>query len=391
MIAAGLLLGSGLGEALARIAGVEFHPHLRNRVYFAEPDPLLGWRNRPGASGPYGGNEFRTRVTIDGHGQRGSRPHRPDRAAGSWRVALLGDSQAWGDGVGDDETFAALLEDRAGRAGLEVLNFACPGYGSDQELLVLGRDVPPWSPDVVVVAVYVGNDPADNLSRGTYQYPKPFFEVGPDGGLELRGVPVPTHRWLTAATEAYRALMRRSALLNAIAETTNGTAPDPAAKLPARPTVYSSIYEREPGDRARRGLPMTVRLIAEIVRRARDSGARPIVLLLPELWQVDIAIRPAWRADLRARGIDWQRPQRFLRRGLAGLRVEIVDALPALARASRRSPDGGPHTFRRQWRHLDPNGHRVVARVLGARLGLAAIAPPRPTTAAPATGGLNRR
>ena len=67
LIAFGVLVGALAGEAVARLVGFEFRPHMRNRVYFAEPDALLGWRNRPGLAGPYGGE-----AVVDGlvHGER---------------------------------------------------------------------------------------------------------------------------------------------------------------------------------------------------------------------------------------------------------------------------------------------------------------------------------
>src|SRR5262249_5185000 len=104
----GIALGAGGAELGLRAAGFRFRPHMRNRGYFAEPDPLPGWRNRPSTAGPYGGDEFLTNVAINAAGQRG-RLVPLARTPGVERVAILGDSQAWGDGVGEDETFAALL------------------------------------------------------------------------------------------------------------------------------------------------------------------------------------------------------------------------------------------------------------------------------------------
>lgn len=367
----GLVLGIVAGEIVARAIGFRFHPHMRNRVHFAEPDPLLGWRNRAGASGPYGGNEFETRVTINDAGQRGP-SHPLERTAGTSRIAILGDSQAWGDGVGDDETFAALL-DRAAGGRVEVLDFACPGYGTDQELLLFDREVVRWRPDVVVVAVFVGNDPKDNLADGTWQYPKPRFEVSPSGELVLRGTPIEPRPLVQAGIAVYRSAMRRSALLNAIAEATNGTAPPPGHRLPEFPTVYNAMYAPVPDAKARRGLDVTGRLLRELVAHVRAAGAKPIVVLLPELWQVDVAVRPRWRADLAARRARWRRPQQVLLRSLRAEGVETIDLLPALSRAARESPEGGPHVFLRQWRHLDRRGHAVVARRLGATLGIPAL------------------
>ena len=44
LVVFGILLGLLLGEVIAYAMGFAFRPHLRNRVYFAEPDPWLGWR-----------------------------------------------------------------------------------------------------------------------------------------------------------------------------------------------------------------------------------------------------------------------------------------------------------------------------------------------------------
>ncbi len=368
LVIGGLAAGIAAGEIGARAVGFRFHPHMRNRVHFAEPDPVLGWKNLAGASGAYGGNEFETRVAINEAGQRGP-SHPLERTPGVARVAILGDSQAWGDGVGDDETFAALL-DRAARGRVEVLDFACPGYGTDQELLLFDREVVRWRPDVVVIAVFVGNDPKDNLSDGTWQYPKPRFDVTASGELVLRGTPIEPRPLVQAGIAVYREAMRWSALLNAIAEATNGTAPPPGHRLPGHPTVYNSVYAPEPDAKSTRALAVTERLLLELVAHVRASGARPLVMLIPELWQVDVAVRPQWRSELAERRADWRRPQRVLRRALREDGVETIDLLPTLARAARESPDGGPHVFLRQWRHLDRRGHEVVARRLGASLGI---------------------
>jgi lysophospholipase L1-like esterase len=370
----GLVVGVGVGEIAMRGAGGRFRPHLRNRVYFAEPDPLLGWRNRPGLAGPYGGEDFLTWVTINPAGQRG--PFHPvERIEGKRRIAILGDSQAWGDGVGDDEVFAARLDG----GGVEVLNFAALGYGTDQQLLLLEETVAAYRPDVLVVATFVGNDLADNLSRGTYQYPKPYFELERNGTLRLEGSPVHHARWLHGLVEVHRFLMRHSALLNAIASAGGDPTP-PSEQDSEQFRLWDTIYEREPTAEDRRGLRVTVRLLQEIARRARALGAEPVVLMLPESWQVGVAQRPIWRARLRALGADWRRPQRVLGHALAAEGVLVIDALPFLARATRgRQGPGARPTYYPHTRHLNPHGHAVVAELLERRLRLRPLRSPART------------
>ncbi len=367
LVLAGILLGVLAGEVMARLVGFRFRPHMRNRVYFAQPDPLLGWRNRPRLAGPYGGDEFLTWVTINEAGQRG--PWHPlQRVPGKRRIAVLGDSQTWGDGVGDDETFVALLDG----GDTEVLSFSCPGWGTDQELLALDNDAARYAPDVMLVAFFAGNDLLDNLSRGTFQYPKPYFTLERSGALLLRGVPVPYSPAMHALIEVYRAAMRYSAFLNAIAEISRKdwtfTAPRKAhaATVDVPHSHYTADYTAKDVLR----FALTARLLHEAARHARAIGARPVVLLLPELWQVEVYNDRAWRRRLREVGVEFRRPQRILRDALEADGVEVIDALPALARASRGGWETGRHTYYREWRHLNARGHAVLAELLAARLGI---------------------
>jgi lysophospholipase L1-like esterase len=364
LIAFGIVLGTLGGEALARLVGFEFRPHMRNRVYFAEPHPLLGWHNRPGLAGTYGGDEFTTFVTINSDGQRGP-SHPAARVPGKRRIAVLGDSQTWGDGVADDETFVARLDG----GDTEMLSFATPGWGTDQQILVLDAEAARWSPDVVVLALFIGNDLNDNTSRGTFQYPKPWFTVGADDTLELHGVPVPYSRTLHVAIEVYRALMRHSALLNAIAELSRRDWTPSSGGGDANGSYVNPLFAARLSEENRARFALTARLLREFVVRTRAIGAEPVVLILPDVGQVEAFADPARRAALRRAGADFQRPQRVFSALLAEQGVQVIDALPALGRATRtRLAGGGPHTFYPEWRHLTALGHAVIADLLAARL-----------------------
>ncbi|MBM4265287.1 MAG: hypothetical protein FJ144_01525 [Deltaproteobacteria bacterium] len=364
LVVSGILLGIALGEVAARLVGFEYRPHMRNRVYFAEPDPVRGWRNRSGVSGPYGGDEFLTWVTLNEAGQRG-RLHPIERTPGHDRIAILGDSQAWGDGVADDEVFAALLQ----RDDREVLNFSVIGYGNDQQLLTLESEVAPYRPDVVVIAAYLGNDLQDDVTLGTWQFRKPRYRLDDDGSLHLEGVPVEHSELLAFGVSVYRAAMRYSALLNAFAESAVDLRPlKPGGRRGwhVRKRPMRSIYT-VPTEGDRLAVRLMVRLLVEAGARAREMGAVPVVLILPEHWQVEAAADPEWRAELRALGIDWRRPQKRLRRELEAAGLVVVDALQPLARVSRERP-GRDSTFYPRWKHLTTVGHRVIADLLEPRV-----------------------
>jgi len=92
-----------------------------------------------------------TRITYKGAAfsvnQWGLRDREYGRArpAGAYRVAVTGASTVMGSGVGDDETFEALLEDRlagirpAGEPAAELLNFAVESYNIPAQLAMIDR------------------------------------------------------------------------------------------------------------------------------------------------------------------------------------------------------------------------------------------------------------
>ena len=148
-------------------------------------DPLLGWRNIP----RWHATTFGQPLTINSKGLRG--PERTfAKPAGTRRVLVLGDSYAWGYSVGDDAVFSAVLEKmlRGGMEKWEVINTGVSGWGTDQEYLFLKQEGLRYSPDVVVLAFFLLNDPQNNSASRQYGLDKPLFL---NRNLELVNVPVP--------------------------------------------------------------------------------------------------------------------------------------------------------------------------------------------------------
>ena len=145
-------------------------------------DSSLGWRNIPDWEATTNGNK----LTINSLGFRGQEYAR-EKPVGVKRIMVLGDSFAWGYGVADNETFSAKLDKQLGN-NFEVLNAGVSGWGNDQQYLFFRDDGKSFSPDIVVVAFFLINDPRNNSFAKQYGLNKPLFV---DEELSLANVPVP--------------------------------------------------------------------------------------------------------------------------------------------------------------------------------------------------------
>ena len=104
----------------------------------------------------------RGHFTINSMGFRGDEISKVP-AADTFRIAVVGDSETFCEGLSDEESFTqqlqGFLNQGPEKKKVEVLNFGVPGYNSIQECAYLEERVLPLKPDLVVLR-YVFNDPA---------------------------------------------------------------------------------------------------------------------------------------------------------------------------------------------------------------------------------------
>lgn len=123
----------------------------------SHPDDEIIYELRPGLDLIF----QRARVRTNSCGMRDVE-RKIARGPGVYRIALLGDSFAFGWGVEQEQTFAARLESNlnrlaAGKLRFEVLNFGVPGYSTFQEVKQFREKGLEFEPDEVVV-YFIEND-----------------------------------------------------------------------------------------------------------------------------------------------------------------------------------------------------------------------------------------
>lgn len=191
MAVASVAVAAGVGEAVLRRLAPD-------RPSFYVRDAAALYRLRPGTRARYHypwmppGEEVL--VSVNSRGFRGA--ELPARKKGS-RVVVYGDSFIEARSTRLEDTFPARLEAalRDGRAGpVEVVNAGVSGYGPDQVLSRLDADLADLQPDLVVLALYAGNDGGDVVrdqiwtldAGGVLRRSRPVLDEGIRAVLEER-------------------------------------------------------------------------------------------------------------------------------------------------------------------------------------------------------------
>jgi hypothetical protein len=173
-----VVLTLAFAEMVLRIAHIGY-PSLGGKLLFLRPDPYTGLLLKPGVSvQAFIENPVTVHTNSAGFHDR---EHSKQKPPNTFRVAVLGDSFTEALQVAIEKTFSSALElELAGCPELkgknvEVMNFGVSGYGTAQELQMLRHYAWDYSPDLVLLAFFTGNDTQNNsrpLQQDDY---RPYF------------------------------------------------------------------------------------------------------------------------------------------------------------------------------------------------------------------------
>lgn len=310
------------------------------------PDPAIGYRLRPGAQVRFATAEFDTRIAINDQGIRDDQPIGP-KAPNERRIVVLGDSLVLSVQVDHRQTFCHLLEERLNRAGgpirYRVINAGVQGYGPVEELLFFRHVARAFQPDVVIAAVFVGNDAEEAVGSAPRLRERRLAETLSESTLTR-----------------LRRMIRRSMVLQILRlRVIAVTSRFAGSGAPPEPPLQS--YAERPAARIAEGLRISRECIETIAAEAAAIGARTMIMLMPARFQVDDADYGRLKEAVEAAGGRLRRDAATERfdAALAPLRLPQVDTLPPL-----RAALPGPDVFFQQTVHLTPRGHEIVAGAL---------------------------
>jgi lysophospholipase L1-like esterase len=313
------------------------------------PDPVIGYRLKPGARVRFVTAEFDTQIAVSDQGVRDE--HVGPKPANERRIVVLGDSLVMSVQVDPQQTFCRLLEERLNQAGgpvrYRVINAGVQGYGPVEELLFFRQVARAFEPDLVIETVFVGNDAEE--------------AVGSAPRLQGKGRPL-ADALSESAIARLRRIVRRSMVLQLLRlRVITVTARLSNWMSPPEPPLQS--YAEHPAPRIDEGLRIATDCVRAITADAAAVGAKTMVMLMPARFQVDDADYGHLKEAVESAGGKLERnaATRRFDAALAAVPVPRFDALPAL-----RAALPGPDVFFQQTVHLTPRGHVIVADALAA-------------------------
>lgn len=326
-------------------------------------DRTLGWQLIPNKTGYFvSKHEFKTKITINSCGMR-DKEYSSAKPSGEKRIVVLGDSFASSFGVPDSETFAKVME-----AGLtsntEVLNFGVNGYGQTQELLLLQTRAIKYSPDLVIMLVYVGNDFDDiqGISGWIDGYERPKAIIDKQGRLRMTNIPIPLSEKYLALKQAHKVCnLPRSHFIDFIDQSIKYIRRDKfdISFMPSELRLCKKNTDTEMKD--------AFRLMSAIIRETdaycKKNGASFMVAVAPTM--VQVYDRIYWKKiikmyNLTENDYDLYLPNRVLDDICRKAGIPVIDLTSAL----KSSVEQGRDTYYFRNQHWNREGEQVVGATL---------------------------
>ena len=328
---------------------------------YIEHHPIFGYRYTPGTRMELrrpGGGWYR--IEVNSQAIRSDREYSFEKPEGVYRIVLCGDSMAAGQFVSNAQRFSELLERRV--PGLEVINLALEGSGTDQQLLLYEHLGLQYDHDLVLVLPFLQNvrrnmvEAREGIDPKTGQKvlrPKPLYKLV-EGRLVLCNVPVPR--------EVSGRSIEQSGGTDARGSWSNQLKTRMSA-MPGAALFKRALYTLvpwEPFSEYRDPHSKEWQLMAALIRRFKELAAKRPLVLVPTFYANYVRFRMARNY--------WDRYVSLA--AMPG--IHVIDLLPHFRRVGTDSVRcfQEPHDM-----HFSAYGHIILAEALQTELSLLGLLP----------------
>jgi hypothetical protein len=372
LLSLGVLAGLLLAEVVLRLLGISYPCFYRH-------DLSCGSMLRAGVTG-YWLKEGGGYVSINSDGLR-DREHAIVKPRNTLRIAVLGDSFTEAFQVDRENAFWAVMERELGRCkkltgkNVEALNFGQSGFGTAMELLALRHRVWKYSPDIVLLAFFTGNDISDNSRMLKKADHHPYFVYqGETLVLDNKGVTEAydwyagwwndIRIWIFNRSRALQLLDKGSTALAEWFKRTPTDAADAKDDL-LEPGLAEAIY-RPPSDAVwKEAWRVTECLLLVMRDEVREGGAEFRVIILGNSVVVhpDPSIRKKFERRLDVEDLFY--PDRRIKRFCEREGIPVLALTPYFQEYATRNKTFlhgfGPAMGRGHW---NERGHRVAGELI---------------------------
>ncbi len=264
--------------------------HLESDVFHI-PDSQIGISHIPEKEGWYVREEFTVfhKINSDGFVDREFSVEKP---AGTYRIAVLGDSFTEALQVPLEQSFHKLLEAKLnennylgeeGFSSIEVMNFGVSDIGTAQEFVVLKKRALKYDPDMIILMMFPANDISNNYIELDRGYHKPYFEMGENESLILAEFK-PAERSFISSLAANSKLV--VLVYNRLKNAHRNIFVEESVRLPGPETVNAVFFENTTAE-WEIAWDFTEKLLLMMQSLAAENNAEFLVVNIPHPMQVN--------------------------------------------------------------------------------------------------------
>ena len=309
------------------------------------------------------------RTNSDGFRDKVWQLQKPDD---TFRIAVVGDSFCEAIQVKREDSFCYQLEKMLRERGnsVEVMNFGISGFGTAQEFEMLRHRVLKYQPDLVILAVFLGNDVGDNSRTINPGQIKPYFDLV-DGKLKLDNSFLVSEQFRDAQsswTQFKSSLINSSRVLQLVNKLYSRLRSRGGRRANIGIGLDPDLYRPPESDQWKEAWEVTEATIQAFYDECQNADAKCIVMTLSNPIQVhpDPEMRRAFAEENRIESLFY--PDERVRQFCASRKIPLLQLAKTLHdEADQSDPPIYFHGFQNTQMgtgHWNERGHQRVANIL---------------------------